>query len=440
MAGKGKLTRLIRKNSRLIFYTAVVAGVLIYLAARIIPAETVFIESEAHPFGVDAKVYVFKEEQYVVLNNAEGINLLCEEGRKLSASTLLSDNYVLGDTYIQKKIAVLDYMLSLPDMDTAREIYAAINEKQKEEEDLQAQLDAAVAAGDEAAKSDIAGLLENCQYLSELLEGGLAYAGMPYESMVAERAAYAQLLGRTDLPLTADNLGFTVFGRLAYWTDGYEGVMGFNCGRKIDADYLAMIDSMAPAGGKSDSAAGRIYIKSSSADRTLLAVTVPADTYIAKEEKVADKYAYFYDNYDIDLEGGYYNFLYRRIDVLEGFPMLSVAFADGTVHSGYYVETITAGEKKILILMLREDIDDFADKRIFAAQAYAEEVRCFAVPASAVFEYNGKKYVTVLKNATDKVDVEVTVYRTEGKTVYLKTAENEELSGGDEIILKGKKR
>ncbi len=417
-------------------YITVVLVIFAYFIIKMIPEPSVFLQAELTSFSVPAKVYAFKDEEYVIVNSTEAINFLCKEGDKVSASTLLADNYTLStNVYVNKKLKVLDFVLHNPSITTKEQIYAVVADYNKKSAELDAQIAESTAAADSEKTKQLASEREAVQEELYVLKRAMQYVyNSSYDNSLI-RENVASMLGRSDIPLTLENLDFSLFGNIYYSIDGFETSMNFDSLSTVDIAALDNLDMMSPVKSKND---GKYYIKSSAGDRMVLLLRVDENTFVADEEAVNSYYSKLCDRYSMDAEGGYINFIFRRVDILNNFPDFELVTEEGSAYKGNIIQVInTQEEDKIIVMALRDDVIAFADKRIFTAKAQTESFWCHSVPASCVYNYNGKTYVNVLENAGTKVPTEVTVYKTEGNTAYLKTNENEALGSGDEIILKG---
>ncbi len=445
MKSKGRTNRsarfknIIHNNKRLLIYIAVVLVIFIYFIIKMLPEPSVFIQSDITSFSVPAKVYAFKDEEYVIINSTEKIHFLCTEGDKVSASTLLSDNYSLStNVYINKKLDVLNFVLQNTSITTKEQIYVMISDVNKQLLELDSLLNEANAANDADKAKQLATQREALQQQLYVLKRAMQYVYNTYSDNAQIKDNFAGMLGRSDIPLTLENLDFSVFGNIYYSIDGFESSMNFDSLDSIDIASLNNLDSMSPVKTNSD---GKYYIKSSAGDKMVLLLRIDKDSYVADEEAVNSYYSKLCDKYNMDQEGGYINFIFRRVDVLNNFPDFYIKTEDGIEYKGNIVQVISEeNEDKIIVLAIRNDVVSFANRRIFTAKANTETFRCFAIPTSCIYNYNGATYVNILKDATIKTPTQVTVYKTEGSTSYLKTSENSALKDGDEIILKGRQQ
>jgi hypothetical protein len=119
MRKKAKI-RLDPKNRNKLIFAAVAILILVYLVIQRIPESTTFLNAEQYNITADAKMYVFKKQEYILLNSTAPVNYLVTEGSDIAASAVIADNYYIStNKYLQQKIAALQYMIDNPKVDTS---------------------------------------------------------------------------------------------------------------------------------------------------------------------------------------------------------------------------------------------------------------------------------------------------------------------------------
>ncbi len=437
MTQENQPKRKIKIKGRSAIYIIISALVLAYLIFNMLPERTVFMYAQNYSKLEDVKIYTFKEEEYIYIESSEKINFNHEEGTKVSASTILSDDYKIStDEYLERKIEVINYMLANPSLDTREEVYAMMSDIRNRLSEIDLKIEEAEASDDVQTKRELVETRQSLQHNYEILKEAMQYILTDDASLKALLSQYQNMLGSGNIPLTLGNLNFTIFGYLTYSTDGYENMMNFDNLLSVDSSYLDKIDSTAPIGSAN---LDKYVIKSSSANKTVLVFSLPLDTAVEGELTVIDKYNSLYASYDIDrTEGGYYTFLYRRIDILNTFPSINIKLKDGTVYTGYLINIQRDDDEKILYVAFKENIKDFLGMRLFNASVEVESYDCFILPKSSVAYDSEGSYVTVLTANSEKVKVRVTVYEESGRDVVLRCADNPDLESGMQVMRRGK--
>ncbi|MCR4893246.1 MAG: hypothetical protein K5911_00745 [Eubacteriales bacterium] len=414
---------------------AVSAAVLIFLIIGIIPPKTALVEREIHPFTQNARVYLFLDEEYAVLPADAPVDLPVEEGTKISGTTLLSETYTIpAAEYVKTKVEILDFLLSDETLTPAR-LYKDILAADRQAAEYDALMNEAMAQGDNAKASEYASLLEEADRKAYIMKKALQYIYTQPDELWYMRERYLAMSG--ELPLNADSLNFSVLGFIGYTMDGYESVMELGMMDNVDAGYLGMLDSFKPQKKLSSDS---FFISSTSGSRAVAVVRIPSDTFVAQEKEALLMYTDLADGYDMDSQGGYFSFIFRRMDIFTTFPKITFVTASGRSVEGNLIKVSDDGENKLLFIGLTAGIKELKAERIFSAELITEEHNCYVVEEKSVYEDDGRYYVNVPGGAGGVYPVRVKIYRVIDGKVYMKVDENDDLAEGMEILLKGRKK
>ncbi|MBO4359841.1 MAG: hypothetical protein J5822_03075 [Eubacteriaceae bacterium] len=411
------------------------AAVLLGLIIGIIPPKTALVERELHPFTENARVYLFLDEEFAILPSGAGMDLLVEEGTKISGTTLISDTYTVpAEDYVKTKVEILDFLLSDETLTPAR-LYKEILATDRQAAEYDALMNEAVSSGDTVKASEYASLLEAADRKVYIMKKALQYIYIQREELWAMRERYLSMSG--ELPLNAESLNFSILGFVGFSMDGYENVMEMDMMDNVNAGYLAMLDSFKPQKSLPEDS---FFISSTSGSRAVAVVKIPSDVFVAQEKEAALMYSDLADGYDMDSQGGYFSFIFRRMDLFIMFPEISFVTAEGNAVSGNLIKVSDDGENKLLFIGLTGEIRELRKERIFTARLITEEHNCYVVDEKSIYEDDGRYYVNVPGGAGGVYPVRVKIYRIIDGKAYLKVADNGELSEGLEILLKGRKR
>lgn len=432
---KIKRKNLSLQQRRLRFSIGLALFVFLILLIGIIPARTTLVEYERKAFTESVKTYLFCDENYVYLSSSEDIVFLPEEGTKISGSTLLSENYsITTSEYLLQKIETMEYLLNDPDI-TSGDLYAGITEDRRLASEYNALMNEAMTSSDAEKTSEYAALLEQAQHDALLRMRALQYVYTDSEALTELRDSYRALIG-TPQPLTADNLNFTVFGSVFYSADGYENMMSFSLLDNLDGKYLNRLDGFTPV---KQTGEGIFCIKSVSTSRAVAVVRLPSDTELFCRDEALELYEGVCASYDIDREGGYFSFIFRRMDIFAAFPTVELTASDGTLITGRLVKVQKGETEDILFIAVTEGLRELSGKRIFTSDMTVETYRCWVVDRRCVYTDDDRTYVNLVEGSGERIPVEVEVYKYMNGKAYIRVAGNETLSEGDEIMLKGRK-
>ena len=427
-----------RPSSTQILVVAVAIIIITYMAIRLLPADTLFIYSDRYVYSENADLYIFKQEEYVIIHNSVPIEFNVDEGEKIAGSTELSSNYkISGDAYIRQKIKAIDYILNRsPKFQTKEEIYGEVQLLDSRINEINGLL---VSTWTDLNES------ERARYLVELDELGdqrqiilrsVQYIYTPDEELGNIKKSCNSLLGNKQVALNAYNLNLSIYGNIYFSLDGYEDVMTFHNIENFDHEYLEYLKGYVPK--KQISEDDKYIIKSSASDKILLALSVDNDCYIENETECKELYKSNTIRYDMDKQGGYYEFLFRRIDILSYYPKMTVSFGNSENIAGYLVNVIESESDKILIVAVRDNIKFIQQQnRVSKIKFEAQGFNAFVVPNTAVVKHDSNEYVTVLTNSNIKKSVKVTVYDYVDRNAILRVSANSDLKDGDEILVVG---
>lgn len=411
------------------------AAVLLGLIIGTIPEKTALVEREIHPFTQSARVYLFLDEEYAVLPSAGSVDLLVEEGTKISGTTLMSETYTIpAQDYVETKVEILDFLLSDETL-TPASLYKEILSTDRQASEYDSLMNDAMSSGDTVKASEYASLLEQADRRVYIMKKALQYIYIQREELWAMRERYLSMSG--ELPLNADSLNFSILGFIGYSLDGYENVMELGMMDNVDSGYIAMLDSFKPRKSLPDDS---FCITSTSGSRAVAVVKISSDVFVTQEKEAVSMYTDLVDGYDMDSQGGYFSFIFRRMDIFTMFPKISFVTASGQNVEGNLIKVSDDGETKLLFIGLTRGIKELRQERIFSASLITEEHNCYVVDEKSIYEDDGRYYVNVPGGAGGVYPLRVKIYRILDGKAYLKVEENESLSEGLEIIYRGKKK
>lgn len=407
---------------------------LAVLLLRLLPVRGVVLRAQNVEYTEKARIYAFRDEEYTTFTTTDTLSFNLKEGEIASAYTVLADGYKIRSTkFLQEKIEALEFMINNPRIASKTDLYELIIPAQARLNEIEDELSASSEPGAiELLTKETAELKEYIQMLKRCMQ----YIITPVSVLESLKWQNELKLSETSFPLTLYNLNFSVFGYIYYHLDGYEDEMNFDSLtlRKDDTlfDYL---DHFSPS--VKEPSETECVIRSVAADRAILAVRVHSSVYVKSEQSILERRDQIVSAYNVGAAGEYYSFLYSRPDILESYPELTVSLPSGKSISACAVDVIETENDRIYILLLRSNVEDVQNLRIDAGRLTTQSVRAYRVPESAIVEHGGKTYVTILSSGIMRSMAEVTVYDILDGYAILRTADNDELSSGMEVAVKG---
>jgi hypothetical protein len=141
--------------------------------------------------------------------------------------------------------------------------------------------------------------------------------------------------------------------------------------------------------------------------------------------------------YNMDKEGGYYDFLFRRIDLLNSFPVDSLMLPTEPRLQGMWWMSY---RKECLVLMLACGTIFLIFRIKVFSPAHSQQIRSCLLRAEIKFRNSGRSYVSYVISDTSvsKKNNPVTVYKYVGGKRFC-VSENPDLAHGTQILVHGQK-
>ncbi len=420
-----------RNRQTLIIITVVFALILSYLF--IFKQRTMLLHEELYTTKVSGESYIFKEEEYITIPGQK-IDYTIEEGSKIGANTILSENYTLEtNQYIDEAIEVIDFRLS--EYVSYEDQNVFIDHLQEVSEDVQTledELSTAKSQGDDDKALTLEKELEDEKYKEEMMEKSIRYIFADEETLTKLRAELVSKKNNSDKALTISNLNFSFTGNIYYETTGYEDVLNVDVMPAITSGYFEYIEDYEPEA--IDTRENNV-IKIVNNEILYVCAFLDADTLVSSQSHMESVKEGIYTYNDIDKEGGYYDFLRRRIDILGTFPSIRFEDGSGTIYRGNLVDIVEYNNQKVLVIAIKDDVEDFMTINKTEFDVYTEETRCFVIPKGAVINKDDKTYLSVMQTGKFKELVEVNIFKYEGSQALIRLENNPDLEENMEIII-----
>jgi hypothetical protein len=122
----------------------------------------------------------------------------------------------------------------------------------------------------------------------------------------------------------------------------------------------------------------------------------------------------------------------QRIDQLFYYPELRFNCND-QVYSSYLIDEIEDGDQKIIILMVKDYVNEFSQMVMTEADVYLQDYDAFVIPETAVYEEEGENYIQTVSKGYFNDPLPVEIEKTIDGDAVLKTSANPSLSSGTRI-------
>ena len=429
-----------------VVFVGLIILVLTLLVVNMLPKRTHFLSAETYEEFAQSTAYIFMSEQNKTLDVKDGekINFIVDEGDRVSATSVLSDNYkITTDYYFDQKIKSIDYAIDNPPYSSGWEYNIQITERYDQIDQIEQALDELMSeSGDgdhldiEMEKAKNKYVKEKVKLISEIdyIKSAMQYMFASKNDLIAMRKSYVELKEKDSVELTLDNLNFSVIGEVAYSLDGYEQVLSFEQLINVDGEYFDYLDKFDNVPYVSNT---NNIIKTTDTNKSVIALRVDSEVVHKSEKDMIEQRNYLVNTYNMKKEGGYFNFIFRRVDFLNLFPRVQIKNTDNSIIEGRLVEMHENEDSKIYYVAINTSNSEYNKNRISNMKFNVNSFSAYVVPRSAICKNNSQTYITTAGYGDWVKNVRVTVYDYVGSSAILKLEENEKLKGIDEIMYKG---
>ncbi|WP_243136665.1 hypothetical protein [Acetobacterium paludosum] len=370
---------------------------------------SMLLEKKEYTESYKTEMYFFKDVDYRILDNFSASDLSLSEGEKANGYQPLTNTpKVVNTDYLNEQIKVIDTIISEEYYNNWGRIVGDIVTNYQGMTSITSQIG-------ETERERKNFLIESVQYM-----------GLDLNGLQAKRQKFVGLLGGQEKEITLNNLGMLSSGYVYTTIKPVEKTLDENILPYINTAFL---DSVSKIDQESES-----LFKVVNNDHVYVAFTIPEDKSIMGEDKVLSLKAEMMGTADSGINQEYYDFLIKRIDQLYYFPELRFEY-NKKIYSGYFVDIVTEGNQKIIVLMVKDYVNDFSDVVIGDAAIYIQDYNAFEIPKSAVFKENGETKVNIVTKDYFKNSLAVSVEKYNNGDAILKEIDNPNLGSGMRISI-----
>jgi hypothetical protein len=370
---------------------------------------SMLLEKEEYTESYKTQMYFFKDIDYRILDNFNASDLTLAEGEKANGyMTITNTPKVVNVDYLNEQIKVIDTIISQEYYNNWGRIVGDIVTNYQGMTSITSQIG-------ETERERKKFLIESVQYM-----------GLDLNALQAKRQKYVDLLGGQARNITLGDLGMLSCGYVYTSIKPVEKTLDENMLPYINSAFL---ESVSKIDQQSES-----LLKVVNNDHVYVAFTIPKNKSIMGEDEVLPLKEEMMGTSDSGINQEYYDFLIKRIDQLYYYPELRFEY-NKKVYTGYFVDVITEGNQKMIVLMVKDYVNDFADAVIGDANIYIQDYNAFEIPKSAVFEESGETKVNIVTKGYFNESIPVSVEKTTNGHAILKTDDNPNLSSGMRISI-----
>jgi hypothetical protein len=382
----------------LIFLAIIAFGFIIHLRRN----ATGLLEQSSYVDAVSSEVYFFKHSDYIEINDFSAADLTSSEGSKVNGYSPLTKNKmtVSGD-YLSAQISTINQILKNKDYLHYDKIVTQIENNFKGLDKLTSQ----VSSAQEKKKT--------------YLVNASAYFGMNRKELIAKRRELKKIQKKKHRSIILSDLGMLSSGYVYGTVNPMEKVVTENVLPYIDSGFLSSIQKI----DQQDESALKVVDN----DHLYAAFTVDSNTTIQHEDEVKKLKKKVAGTTTRKKDVAYYNKLVKRVDLLWQYPQISIV-KNNKKYNCYVVNVFKSGNKKIVVVMLKDYISVFANDNILKTDVNVQSFTSYKVPKSAITTQGKNQYLTLLQKGYFRKKVKVKVSRYDGRKAILAVADNPNLS------------
>jgi len=353
------------------------------------------------------EMYFFKDVDYKVIDQFQASDLTLAEGEKANGyKPLTNSNKVVNVDYINEQIAVIDKIIADQYYNNWGRIAGDVVSNYQGLSSITSQIG-------ETEREQKQFLTESVQYMGQ----DLATLQKTRENLLSLGTGAPMNISLNELKMLSSGYVYTTIKPVEKIAD--ENMLPY-----INLAFLKSV-------GKIDQESETL-LKVINNDHVYVAFTIPEGTSIMGENEVLALKSEMMGTSDAGINKAYYDFLVKRVDQLYYFPEIRFKYKDH-IYSSYFVDIIKEGDQKIIVMMVKDYINNFSDVVVGNAEIYIQDYKTFEIPKSAVFTEEGQTKVDTVTKGYFSDPTSVTVEKYAHGDAILKESDNPGLSSGMRI-------
>lgn len=363
--------------------------------------ESRYTESE------QTSLYFFKSIDYRNIDDFKKNDLILEEGEKANGyKNLVDGSKTLNTDFLNKQIKIIDRLIEKEYYNNWSRIVGELSNNYKGVSSIASQIE-----DDER---------ENRNFLIESVQ----YMGFSLEELQLKRQEYFSLVEQKTRPISLNNLYMHSSGYIYSSIKPIEKALNQEMLPYITGNFLDTV-------GKIDQQASA-QLKVINNDHIFIAFTIDKEKEIMGEAEMFEMKEEIMGTIDKGVNNAYYQFLIRRIDQLLYYPELRFNYKNKE-YTSYLVDEFEDGNKKIVVLMLKDYVNDFSNVVIAEGDIYIQDYDAFAIPKSAIYEEDNTTMVQSVSKGYFNDPLPVEIEKQSRGDMILKVSNNPALSSGTRI-------
>lgn len=368
---------------------------------------SMLLEKKEYTESYSTEMYFFKDINYRVIDNFQASELSLLEGEKANGYTPLTKTpKVINVDNLNEQIAVIDKIIAEEYYNNWSRIVGDIVSNYQGITNITNQIG-------EAEREKKKFLIESVQYM-----------GLDLPALQQKRQTLVGLLGGNSRNIALNDLGLLSSGYVYTTIKPVEKTLCESMLPYINTTFLKTV-------GKVDQESEGV-LKVVNNDHIYVAFSIPTNKAIMGEDEVVSLKTELMGTADSGIDQNYYDFLIKRVDQLYYYPKLRFEYGN-KVYSGYFVNVTNEGDQKIIVLMLKDYVNDFSEVVIGKSEVYIQDYSAFEIPKSAVYKKDDETMIDTVTKGYFSDSLPVVVEKYNKGNAILKSADNPSLNSGTRI-------
>ncbi len=365
------------------------------------------LEKIRYTESYQSEMFFFKDIDYREIDAFQTTDLTLAEGEKANGYTALTTNpKTVNQDYINNEIKVIDTIIS-------EEYY---NNWSRMVGDIIANYEGLSTITSQVSETE----RERKTFLIEAVQ----YMGLDLETLQQKREDLISLGDGSPRSLNLNELKMLSSGYIYTTIKPVEKTVNENMLPYIN---LAFLESVSKIDQESE-----VLLKVINNDHVYASFEISKDINIMGEENVLSLKEEMVGTADGGINSTYYDFLVKRVDQLYYYPEIRFKYND-KVYTGFFVDIKEEGNKKIIVLMIKDFVNDFSNAVIGDVEIYIQDYDAFEVPKSAIKKEDDALKIDMVTKGYFNESMQVIVQKYNRGNAILKESDNPELNSGMRI-------
>lgn len=356
--------------------------------------QRMLLETSEYTNTYKTNYFFFKDMDYVELGDFKASDLTLPEGEKTNGyKSLTQTSKVVDQTFLKYQLDTIDQIM-------ADKYYndwpAVINE---------------ITSNYVGMAKITTQFGQTERQRKEFLVDSVQFMGETQDELNKQKSIYEGLNNGQSRQITLSGLQMMGSGYVYANLNAMEKVVSESALPYINSNFLKTASKI----DKEDAPALKIINN----DHVYTAFSIPKDQTVTGEEEALKNKEEYMGTRGPEKNAEYYKFLVKRVDQLIYYPTVSFE-SGGNNYKGYLVDVTDDGDNKIMIMLIKDYVNVFANEIMINTNVNIEQFECYQIPQSAIIKKDGATFIKTLERGYFEEEIAVNVYKYDKGMAVLK--------------------